>query len=103
MIESIALNGYLADALDLPLEEQAELQTRFQLILRKLHQLPGNNLLVIDNAQKQIAQKEIYELLPGMPNWKVLLTSRRNLNGFDQLPLDKLSPESGFSIIPEFL
>ena len=94
LVESVALNEDLADTLGLPFEQEEELEARFRRILRKLHQLPGQNLLVIDNAQEQVTQKEIYAHLPGAPNWKILLTSRLNLGGFDRLPLDTLAPEA---------
>lgn len=94
LIESVALNEDLADTLGLPFEQEDELDIRFRRVLRKLHQLPGQNLLVIDNAQGQVAQRENYELLPGSPNWRVLLTSRLNLDGFDRLALDTLEPEA---------
>ena len=63
-----------------------------------MNQLSGQNLLVIDNAQAQVAQKEIYERLPGLPNWRVLLTSRLKLEGFDQLPLDTLGLEASIEL-----
>ncbi len=59
-----------------------------------MQQLPGRNLLVIDNAQEQVAQKEVYEQLPGLPHWRVLLTTRLSLGGFDQMRLDTLDPEA---------
>ncbi|MEZ4995618.1 MAG: tetratricopeptide repeat protein [Saprospiraceae bacterium] len=94
LIESVASNEFLADTLGLPFEQEEELKVRFGRILRKLHQMPGQNLLVIDNAQEQVAQKKIYDLLPGLPNWRVLLTSRLPLSGFDRLPLDTLRPDA---------
>lgn len=92
LIESVAFNEYLADTLGLPFEKEEEPEGRFRRILQKLQQLAGRNLLVIDNAQEQVAQKDIYELLPGPPNWQVLLTSRLNLGGFERLLLDTLEP-----------
>jgi tetratricopeptide (TPR) repeat protein len=71
-----------------------ELDARFLRVLRKLQQLPGRNLLVIDNAQEQVAQKEVYDALPGLPNWRVLLTSRLDLDGFERMRLDTLAPDA---------
>lgn len=93
LIGAVALDEYLADTLGMPFEQDEKLESRFRRILRKLQQLPGRNLLVADNAQEQIAQKEIYEQLPGPPNWKVLLTSRLSLGGFDEMRLEALAPE----------
>lgn len=91
LISSVALNAELAHHLNFPIEKEEELEIRFRQILRKLHALSGNNLFIIDNAQEQVAQKTIYEALPGSPHWKVLLTSRLKLNGFDCFPLQTLS------------
>lgn len=94
LVNSFALNPGLAETLGHPFQEEEDLHARFKYILWTLQQVPGRNLLVIDNAQKQITQKEIYNQLPGAPNWQVLLTSRFNLAGFDHLPLDTLPLES---------
>lgn len=94
LIGAVALDEYLSDTLGIPFEEDEKLEARFRRILRKLQQLPGRNLLVADNAQEQIAQKEIYEQLPGPPNWKVLLTSRLSLGGFEEMRLETLAPEA---------
>jgi len=94
LLEAFALNPELADSLGLPIDPDEGLDSRFRRILWAMQQMPGNNLLVIDNAQEQVAQKEIYEQLPGPPHWKVLLTSRLQLGGFDSMRLDTLAPEA---------
>ncbi len=65
LIASIAFNEDLAETLKFPMQKEEEMEERFRTILRKLHHLPGNNLLVIDNAQEQVAQKDVYDHLPG--------------------------------------
>ncbi len=94
LITSVALNEDLADSLGLPFQKNEEMKDRFRNILRKLHNIPGRNLMVIDNAQEQITQKDIYDHLPGLPHWQVLLTSRLKFSGFESLSLDTLSPEA---------
>ena len=98
---------YLADTFGMPFDKYEKLKARFRRILRKLQQLPGHNLLVIDNAQEQVAQKEVYEHLPGPPNWNVLLTSRLSLGGFEQMRLETLAPaaalETQYSLLSKQL
>ncbi len=98
LIETVALNESLADTLGIPFQEKEELETRFRRIMRALDQLPGQNLLVIDNAQEQVAEKAIYEQLPGLPNWRVLLTSRLSLGGFEEVSIGILEPESAVAL-----
>lgn len=94
LLEAFALNPELADSLGLPIDPDEGLDSRFQRTLWALQQMPGKNLLVIDNAQEQVAQKEVYEQLPGPPHWTILLTSRLHLGGFDTMRLDTLAPEA---------
>lgn len=101
LINSFALNGDLAETLGMPIEKDDPPEERFPRILHKLRNLPGNNLLVIDNAQQQVAQKEIYNLLPGHPNWRVLLTSRLDLPQFDPIRLDTLGTEAAKQLFQE--
>jgi hypothetical protein len=98
LIDSIALNEYLADSLNLPFEQEEELDVRFRRVLRRLHQLQGKNLMVIDNVQEQVAQKTIYNHLSGLPNWSIVLTSRLGLEGFDTVRLDIIDPEDAKSL-----
>ena len=65
---------------------------QFLLIMNALRNLPGKNLMVIDNADQELARKEIREALPIPPNWHVLVTSRQRLTGFSIVLLDKLHP-----------
>lgn len=94
IISSVALNEYLIDNLGFQFKQKEELDERFNFIFRKLGKLSGKNLMVIDNVQEKIASREIYEVLPSTPNWKILFTSRLNLNGFDHFKLSTLKPSS---------
>uniref|UniRef100_UPI000368BFC9 tetratricopeptide repeat protein n=1 Tax=Flexithrix dorotheae TaxID=70993 RepID=UPI000368BFC9 len=70
--------------------EQGE-EERFASVLSGLQNLEGNNLLLIDNAGKQL--ESLVNKLPGKPQWQVLVTSRAQLEGFTLYPLDTLSME----------
>ncbi len=99
LISTLALNQELADTLNIPFEKEEEnLNDRFNRVLWKLQQLHGQNLLVIDNVQEEVNSKEIYEHLPASSNWKVLLTSRLELSGFESIKLDSLNPLDGFTL-----
>ena len=102
LVSAIALNIELAETLGMPIQPEEVLFDRFTRILHKLYHLPGQNLMVIDNAQEQIAQKEIYDLLPNPKNWRVLLTSRLSLNGFDLLSLGTLSKAAAIQLFTTY-
>lgn len=94
LVDAFALNAELADTLGLPFQNDENLNDRFHRILWALQKIPGNNILVVDNAQEQIADKEVLERLPGPPFWRVLLTSRLELAAFEQVRLDILNPDA---------
>lgn len=102
LIHSFAFNEYLADTLGLPRKENEKVEHRFRLILRKLQQLTGQNLLIVDNAPEKMAKRGIYEYLPGSPHWQVLLTSRLRLSGFDCLTLGNLRPDAARNLFRSY-
>jgi len=62
------------------------------LISQKIKELPGSNLLVIDNADNTEEISEYRNFLPvGLNNWKVLITSRGIIDGFEKIYIDTLS------------
>lgn len=77
-------------------------EARFQVIMNALRQLEGPNLLVVDNAGDEMASDAIRAQLPLPPEWRVLLTSRNRLNGYDPMPLDRLSPESAAALFRKY-
>jgi hypothetical protein len=54
------------------------------------------NLLVIDNADQTLCS--FYQLLPGYPNWHVLITSREKLEHFDHLELSFLQHDKAIEL-----
>lgn len=61
---------------------------RLKLIFNTMRNLPGRNLLVIDNVDSEI--EDIRDFLPQKPNWEILLTSREKINHFKEFSLDVL-------------
>jgi tetratricopeptide (TPR) repeat protein len=84
----------LIENLGLAVGEKEDEWAIFKEIMRALGNLPGKNLLVIDNADRQIAAPEIDGLLPGPPRWHVLATSRQRLDPFREMHLDELDPDA---------
>ena len=94
-IETIAWHPTLATNLQLEAAGQNEPpEARFQTVMNALRQLKGPNLLVVDNAGSEMEQAAIRAQMPLPPDWRVLLTSRNRLNGYEPLPLDRLAPEA---------
>jgi len=91
-VERIAYHPELIPALGLVLGEKEPPPARFQAVMLALRQLEGRNLLVVDNAGADLEAGEIRAQLPLPPRWKVLVTSREKLNGYEQMQLDRLAP-----------
>jgi tetratricopeptide (TPR) repeat protein len=94
IIAAVALDESLAGNLGLNFEEDEPLDKRFARISLKMNQLLGRNLLVIDNAQEELAWDQYYAHLPGQPFWKVLITSRLAMEGFERLDLSPLKADA---------
>lgn len=74
------------------IEQDTENRTRlFRMIMQVLAGLPGENLLIVDNALKDVEEAAFKEWLPGR-NWQVLMTSREQLEEYTLLHLGVLEP-----------
>ena len=94
LLNAFVLDPILLKNLRLELPERVDTTAFFSQIMNVLRNLNGPNLLIIDNASTEISDRAIRDLLPGPPNWQVLVTSRQKLSGFDLIRLDKLNPEA---------
>lgn len=90
--ESVAYHPTLSANLHLPFSEKEPPEARFRAVMNALRQIKGRNLLVLDNAGPDLEQADIRDQLPLPPHWQVLVTSRRKLNGYEQMRLDRLTP-----------
>ncbi len=82
-------NKDLLDNLQIDLLKIEE-KDRLRTVLNKQRSIEAKpNLLIIDNADKTIC--DFYQLLPGYPNWHVLITSREKLEQFEILELNFLN------------
>ncbi len=90
LTDAALLNNLKVDTQNLKPEEQ------FAICLNKLRNLPGRNLLVLDNAHQSLATYRTQ--LPGAPNWHVLITSREQIPDFPNIPLNFLSPHEAVKL-----
>lgn len=79
---------------------EATEKERFHLIVNKLSNLPGHNLLIVDNAPKNFVLIE--HLLPGPSNWKVVVTSRHRISDFPTIELLVLPDHDALSLFYQF-
>ncbi|QHW01047.1 AAA family ATPase [Spirosoma endbachense] len=89
-------------AKNLKVERVTDLEEFFMMLMNALRNLPGTNLLVIDNAGLDLKQRTLRDQLPNPPNWHVLITSRQNLPGFDMVSLDKLGPKAARELFNKY-
>jgi tetratricopeptide (TPR) repeat protein len=89
-------NKDLLDNLEIDLSSINE-NDRLRTVLNKQRSILSKpNLLIIDNADRTIC--EFYQILPGFPNWHVIITSQEKLEQFENINLDKLSRENALML-----
>lgn len=91
-INAFSNNVVLLRNLQLFFKDDTSIEEKFLLILNRLQNIQGNNLLVIDNATSEIIRFE--DKLPNSKEWKVLLTSREQISKFSKFELDILTDEN---------
>lgn len=100
--EAFVFNTDLSENLYLDLKtipkDEHFIDKAFELIINRLRQLEGNNLLILDNAQSDVAEQAILQQISLGANWKTLVTSRENLEGFETYELGFLSLEEAMSL-----
>ncbi len=70
----------------------------FELVINRLRQISGNNLLVIDNVAGDIHQKQTKDYINLSENWNVLVTSRQKIEGFDSYELGVLPQKDAIEL-----
>ena len=83
--------NFLSQNLHFEYDPKLSEEIKFKLVMEKLKEIPGENLLIIDNAGSEILQ--IRDSLPSPPNWRILIISREYINSFIPYRLDVLSPD----------
>ncbi|AXY78150.1 tetratricopeptide repeat protein [Paraflavitalea soli] len=78
-------------------KENKEVNQVFDEILRRLKACSdGPNLLILDNAEEALTK--LKDILPGQPDWHLLITSRHRIEGFYPKELDFLSPPQALAL-----
>ncbi|SEM66318.1 Tfp pilus assembly protein PilF [Chitinophaga rupis] len=78
-------------------KQDKEVMQLFHEVLSKLRAIPHSpNLLIIDNADETLTA--LKDLLPGQPDWHVLVTSRELIKEFYPKELDFLSAENAIAL-----
>ncbi|MBI1223690.1 MAG: tetratricopeptide repeat protein [Bacteroidetes bacterium] len=101
LVASVANDTQLHQSLGLHFTEELP-EDRFLKVMSALNQCPGNNLLVLDNAETSLTDtlvqnKPLAQWLPGA-HWKKIATSREHLTGFQEYPLERLEPDHALDL-----
>ena len=94
--EALAGDPKLFNNLGIPFDLEESDQARIKRVLETFEQLPGKNLLIIDNAGFSL--KDIRSQLPKPPEWHVLVTSRKKVPGLYPKPIDELPPAKALEL-----
>ena len=94
--EALAGDPKLFNNLGIPFDLEEADQVRIQRVLEAFEQLPGKNLLIIDNAGFSL--KDIRSQLPKPPEWHVLVTSRKKIPGLYPKQIDELPPDKALEL-----
>lgn len=96
--EAFVFNTQLIDSLSLQhqisqIEEKRRIDEGFKLIVNRLRELKGNNLLILDNINEDAERLSTKDCISLNPNWRVLTTSRKELEGFSRYRVEALNLE----------
>ena len=94
--EALGRDPKLFNNLGIPFDLEESDQVRTQRVLEAFEQLPGKNLLIIDNAGFSL--KDIRTQLPNPPEWHVLVTSRKEIPGLYPRRIHELSSDKALEL-----
>lgn len=95
-IDAIANDIEFQQNLSINLDSGLQQEEKARLILKKLHSIKGRNLLVIDNATFSL--EKLRSDLPSLPEWEILITSRKELPRYLSIEVDPLSIDQAFDL-----
>ena len=99
LVSTLNFHEQLAVNLDLPALNPDEFSGRFGLIVNKLNQIAGNNLLVVDSYDSTEAEMAELQCLA---NWKMIVGTRLRLENVKTLTIKKLSFEESKAVYRNF-
>ena len=91
ILNSFTLNVQLLDSLSIDFELLKFCKTiddQFNLIISRLRNISGKNLLILDNITSDIEKSKIKNNISLKPNWQVIAISRLDLDGFTKFKID---------------
>lgn len=87
-IDAFVNNFVLLNNLKLNIDESFPKDIKLKIILNRIQNIKGNNLIIIDNTTDAIEYFDNF--LPKSPNWKMLITSRERMTFFKELEIKNL-------------
>lgn len=97
--KTFASNSQLVDSLILSDEVKGKkVNDIFLLIIHRLGQLKGKNLLILDNVEQEVENESIYDAISLNSNWKTIVTSREELINYIPFETTPLTPENAKSL-----
>ena len=96
----IAHDIELFDKLQISFDPKEKIPKRLEKVCKKLSQLEGLNLLVIDNAGYDL--EKVSHLLPHSSNWHILITSRHKLEPFVEVEVNEMIPQKVEKVFHSF-
>lgn len=99
LVNTLNFHEQLAVNLDLPALNPDEFSGRFGLIINKLNQITGNNLLIVDSYDSTEAEMAELQCLA---NWKIMVGTRLRLENVKTLTIKKLSFEESKAVYRNF-
>lgn len=88
---AISDDAILHQSLGLPFDSDISKEDRLLMVLHRLRNLPGKNLMILDNAG--LNSQSLISKLPASPSWHIIVTSREELSDVHIIRLDELSSE----------
>lgn len=99
LVHSITMNQEITTNLNLPIPDADKFSERFDLILSKLQQIRGKNLLIIDGYSK--TEPQLSELR-SLSQWRIIVGTRLRLPGWKSLLIGVLHFESAKALYHSF-
>lgn len=99
--EAFAYNEVLCKHLGLEFSNEPLIE-KFKIIVNALSNISGKNLIIIDNAREDLNDPDTKNIIPGPPNWQVIVTSRLSFNGFQEYEVEHLTEEHALKLFKTY-
>lgn len=96
----LAFNEVLFSNLGIPFDVSLDTSTRFEILCSRMKEVPGTNLLIVDNLTDKLIIKELDRIVGG--SWKIIITSRLQLSTLRSFPVNGLQREDCIALIRKY-